>query len=188
MLLLFNFIRRFGLWRGAAAAEAVIIVFLAMSLVGLRYETARVVYLHPGVKTSESRTTRQEPSVIERKVYRMSWQDFAAANPDEAKKLLAAQPFGVVPFGGPVEVTEEKTTVGAKTESVASASDARPVPLSETISPRTDRWLLGAIVDHGQFKEIRGYSLMAGYSLRNRLDLMAGAGANGLKVEAVARF
>lgn len=175
LLPLFNLLRRLG-WKdyalGGLGAAIAALGFLFYKEHGDLVQS-RLVYLHPAVQQSQSKTVRQEPTVIEKKIYRMSWQDFAAANPDEASKLIAARPFGSEPYGGPVEVTEEKTTVGAKTESTASARDTHPVPLSETVAPRSDRWLVSAGLCRLS-SDYHGKALLVGYGFRNRVDVQAG--------------
>lgn len=94
------------------------------------------------------------------------------------------------PTGEKETVIEE--TRGAVVETTAAATEEKPVPLAIAMAPpRTDRWLVGATLLDFSPAEAKNYRLNAGYSWRNAVDVLAGAGAdNGFtsSLQVVLRF
>lgn len=166
MLLLLKalgFLRRLG-WRDYALAG---FVAAAGALAFLFYHehtqlaTARTVYLHPQTRSVEKTVTVTGPVQIRTVVVERA--------------------------GEKITTTEENR--GEVVSSQGKEAESQPVPLSIAMAaPRTDRWLFGAQVDDDHFGDVRAYTALAGYSFRNRVDLLVGGGNDGLKLQAIARF
>lgn len=162
MLLLLNLARRY--WRESSIA--VLVVAVVVVVAGWMHdrrdlERARLVYLHPQKRSVEKLVTVTGPVKI---------VTHTIEKPGETVTVIV----------------EDR---GAVVESSGSEVTSTPVPLAVAMAPpRTDRWLLGALVDDARFSDTKGYTGLAGYSFRNRMDLMAGGGAEGFKLLAVVRF
>lgn len=194
-LRLFNVLRGVG-WKEytlaglAAAAVALALLFYQEHGRTVRSaqstEQIRLAYENQKKELEVERTKIVEPTTITRRTFKMSWEEFAANNPDQAARAKDCA-------GSMVDVEEVKEVHGGSSETEkrheASAPDSGPLLAAAALAqPRTNRWLVGAIVDHGSFREVGQYSLMGGYSLWDRVDLLAGGGANGLKAGVILRF
>ncbi len=162
MLLLLSIARRY--WREGSIGLLVLAVFVvAAGWARDRREFARqkLVYENPAVKIVEKIVRVQGPvRVITRVVQKP---------------------------GETVTIVEERR--GEVVESSESGHESRPVPIREAMAPaRADRWLAGIQVDDLRFRDSRGYTALAGYSFRNRVDVLGGWGGDGGKIQLGIRF
>lgn len=152
-------------WRESAiGALALALAFMvARDAQGKRdAATARIVYTHPETKSEVSGTEASGASRKETNVKR---------HPDGSVET------SIVEETGPVLKTFGEVKTSA------------PVPLSVAMAPaRADRWLLAVQVDDLRFHDVRGYTGLAGYSFRNRVDVLAGWGGDGGKLQVGLRF
>ena len=162
LLPLINLLRRLG-WKDYAIGG---LVAGAVSLVLLFYhqhmalEQARLVYLHPQTRTIVRTVT--------------------VTGPVQTKTIVVERPGEKV-----TTIVEDR---GPVTQVAGSDVQSAPVPLSVTLAPRSDRWLVAVQVSDLRFHELRAYTPLVGYSIRNRVDLLAGFGAEGGKLQVGWRF
>lgn len=80
------------------------------------------------------------------------------------------------------ETVEERGPV-----SVIRDSQITQTPVFQP-APRSDRWLAGIGLAPFDYRESRYFSAYAGYSFRNRLDLLGGVSAGRPAILAIVRF
>lgn len=129
------------------ATNAITILFLLFNRAEL--EKARLVYDHPQVIEKVRTVTVQGPTRVVTRIVK------------EPQKEIVEK----------IEYRDVYFTVDE------SGSESKPVPLSTAmVSPRSDRWLLGAALINASPKEGENWRALAGYSFRNRVDVVNGLG------------
>lgn len=162
MFLLISLARKY--WREGAIGALVLAVVVAVFLWERdrrELERVRLVYENPRVKIVEKVVKVQGPVRVVTRIIE---------KPGEV-----------------VTIVDERR--GEVSETTGSDRETAPVPIEIAMKPhRSDRWLVAAQVDDGRFREAKGYSALVGYGWNNRVDVLIGGGAEGVKLQVVARF
>lgn len=141
---------------------------------------------HDQLKTERARLAAAETSLRNPKVVEVV-KTVKVAGPTRFIYRLREQPDGT-------RETETEEYAYGWSEQVSSDRSATPLSLSALDAQpiaKTDRWLAGIDINVVSPKELDSYTFYAGYSFRNRLDLLAGVSEeDGIKphVMGVVRF